>query len=155
MTAAIRQLAYGVSPDAVDEYIKIGESTALASMKNFVQHIIDIYGKEYLRPPNPDELEIILKENELRGFPGCKGSIDGMHWLWKNCPQAWAGQFEGKEKDTSVVLEAVASKSLRIWHAFFGTPGALNDINVLQNSPLFDSFINGSTHFRSINIHLH
>jgi hypothetical protein len=40
MTAAIRQLAYGVSPDAVDEYIKIGESTALASMKNFVQHII-------------------------------------------------------------------------------------------------------------------
>lgn len=147
MKAALRQLAYGVSADAVDEYIKIGESTAIQSMKMFVNDIIEIYGKEYLRPPNSDELDIILKENEMRGFPGCKGSIDRMHWLWKNCPQAWAGQYEGKEKYTSVVLEAVASKSLRIWHAFFGTPGALNDINVLQNSPLFDNFINGQSSF--------
>jgi hypothetical protein len=70
--------------------------------------------------------------------PGCIGSIDGMHWAWKNCPTGWAGQFKGKEKKPTMVLEAVASKNLRIWHAFFGNPGALNDINILQRSHLFD-----------------
>jgi hypothetical protein len=56
-----------------------------------------------------------LQENEQRGFPGCIGSIDGMHWAWKNCPSGWAGQYKGKEKKPTIVLEAVASKNLRIW----------------------------------------
>lgn len=79
----------------------------------------------------------------MRGFPGCKGSIDGMHWVWKNCPAGWAGQFQGKEKRATIVLEAVASQSTRIWHAFFGSPGSLNDINVLNQSPIFDRFLSG------------
>jgi hypothetical protein len=33
-------------------------------------------------------------------------------------------------------LEAVASKDLWIWHAFFGMPDSHNDINVLQRSPI-------------------
>ena len=67
-----------------------------------------------------------------------------MHWAWKNCPAGWAGQFEGKEKTPTIILEGVASKSLRFWYAFVGTPGALNDINVLNRSPLFDNYINGN-----------
>ena len=34
-----------------------------------------------------------------------------------------------------IVLEAVASEDTWIWHAFFGLPGTLNDINVLNRSP--------------------
>jgi hypothetical protein len=49
---------------------------------------------------------------------------------------------EGKEKEPTVVLEAVASKDLWIWHAFFGCPGTLNDINILDRSHLFQ----GITH---------
>jgi hypothetical protein len=36
-----------------------------------------------------------------------------------------------------MILEAVATKDLRIWHAFFGIAGSNNDINVLNKSPLF------------------
>ena len=39
--------------------------------------------------------------------------------------------------------EGVASHSLRFWHAFVGSLGALNDINILNRSPLFSAFING------------
>ena len=39
------------------------------------------------------------------------------------------------------MLEAVASQDLWIWHAFFGMAGANNDINVLDNSPLFDDLL--------------
>jgi hypothetical protein len=144
ITSAIRQLAYGTSTDSIDEYIRIGETTALRTLKFFVSHVIEIYGSEYLRPPNHDELKIILQEYEDRGFPGRIGSIDGMHWAWKNCPTGWVGQFKGKEKKPTMVFEAVASKNLQIWHAFFGNPGALNDINILQRSHLFDRLLAGA-----------
>ncbi|CAN1249305.1 hypothetical protein LINPERPRIM_LOCUS7101 [Linum perenne] len=36
------------------------------------------------------------------------GSIDCMHWEWKNCP-AWDGQCTGYKKKPTIVLEAVAS----------------------------------------------
>jgi hypothetical protein len=42
-----------------------------------------------------------------------------------------------------MILEAVASKNLCIWHAFFGTAGSQNDINVLNKSPLFIEAIRG------------
>jgi hypothetical protein len=60
--------------------------------------VIAIYGNEYLRHPNKDDLKQILAINEKRGFPGMLGSLDRMHWAWKNCPAAWKGQFRGKEK---------------------------------------------------------
>ena len=55
-----------------------------------------------------------------------------------------AGQYKGKEKSLTIVLEAVADQSLWIWHVFFGTAGALNDINVLDQSPLFEGQIAGT-----------
>ncbi|GJU38054.1 ALP1-like protein [Tanacetum coccineum] len=39
------------------------------------------------------------------------------------------------------MLEVVASHDLWIWHAFFGVAGANNDINVLDNSSLFDDLL--------------
>lgn len=143
MIASLTQLAYGVSADATDNYVKIGESTAIKALKNFTRHIIELYQPEYLRPPNSAELECILKEYKARGFPGCRGSIDGMHWYWKNCPGGWSGQFTGKEASPTIVLEGAVSKNLRFWHAYFGMPGANNDLNVLHASPVFDNYLEG------------
>jgi hypothetical protein len=66
-----------------------------------------------------------------------------MHWTWKNCPKACHGQYCGKSRDATIVLEVVASKDLCIWHCFFGMPGTLNDTNVLQWSPLFARLASG------------
>jgi hypothetical protein len=38
----------------------------------------------------------------------------------------------GKEGAATVVLEAIATHDLWIWHAFFGLPGTLNDINIID-----------------------
>lgn len=58
-------------------------------------------------------------------------------------PAHKVGQDSCKEKvkNPTIVLEAVALKSLRIWYALVGTSGALNDINVLNWSQLFDSYM--------------
>ncbi|KAH9444184.1 hypothetical protein Pst134EB_033141 [Puccinia striiformis f. sp. tritici] len=71
------------------------------------------------------------------------GSLDCMHWAWKNCPKALHGQYTGKEEEPTIVLEAVASYDLWIWHAFFGLPGVMNDINILDQSPIFQKLQDG------------
>ncbi|XP_024016233.1 uncharacterized protein LOC112089715 [Eutrema salsugineum] len=142
-TAAIRLLAYGTALDAVDEYLRLGATTARLCLEHFVQGIINLFGNEYLRRPTPEDLQRLLHVGEYRGFPGMIGSIDYMHWEWKNCPTAWSGQYTRGSGKPTIVLEAVASYDLWIWHAFFGAPGTLNDINVLDRSPVFDDIIQG------------
>ncbi|KAD6119181.1 hypothetical protein E3N88_10452 [Mikania micrantha] len=39
------------------------------------------------------------------------------------------------------MLEAVAFNDLWIWHAYFGVSGSNNDINVLDQSPIFDDIL--------------
>ena len=84
-------LAYGVAADFIDEYARIGESTAIESLKKCVEAIVDIYSTEYLRSPNSNDIARLLRVGERRGFPGLLGSIDCMHWKWKNCPSGWKG----------------------------------------------------------------
>uniref|UniRef100_A0A0D3BK64 Nuclease HARBI1 n=1 Tax=Brassica oleracea var. oleracea TaxID=109376 RepID=A0A0D3BK64_BRAOL len=96
-TAAIRQLAYGGGADTVDEYVRLGETTARNCLHQFTAAIIDLFGDEYLRRPTPEDLERLLHKGEQRGFPGMIGSID--------CN--------------------------------------MNDLNILDRSPVFDDIING------------
>nr|XP_043639789.1 uncharacterized protein LOC122610899 [Erigeron canadensis] len=65
-----------------------------------------------------------------------------MHWGWRNCPVAWQGQYtRGDKGHPTIMLEAVASYDLWIWHAYFGPAGSNNDINVLNESDLFDDLL--------------
>ncbi|CAN7076859.1 unnamed protein product, partial [Brassica oleracea var. botrytis] len=77
--------------------------------------IVDRLNNEYLRRPTADDLRRLLDNGEARGFLGMIGSIDCMHWEWKNCPTAWRGQYTR----------------------------TLNDINVLDRSPVFDDILQG------------
>ena len=88
ITAAYRILAYGTSTDSVDEYIRIEESTTIESLRRFVKAVIAMFGDHYLRSPNNIDIARLLQTGEQRGFPGMSGSIDCMHWKWKNCPTA-------------------------------------------------------------------
>lgn len=82
-------------------------------------------------------------------------SLECTHWRWKNCPKAWAGQYAGKEKDPTVVLEVIADYDGWFWHLFFGMPGSCNDINVLDCSPLFSDLAGGRAPSVSYRINEH
>ena len=115
MIAAVRMLAYGCLADILDEYVQIGESTAIESLKRFCDDVVGVFEKQYLRKPNKDDIARLLQEGEDRGFPGMLGSLDCMHWHWKNCPTAWHGTHtNGFKKVPTLILEFVASKNLWI-----------------------------------------
>uniref|UniRef100_A0A0D3CPR9 Uncharacterized protein n=1 Tax=Brassica oleracea var. oleracea TaxID=109376 RepID=A0A0D3CPR9_BRAOL len=63
-TTAIRMLAYGQSGDTYDEYLRLGESTALLCLENFTNGIIQLFGDEYLRRPTPEDLQRLLDVGE-------------------------------------------------------------------------------------------
>ncbi|XP_030936345.1 uncharacterized protein LOC115961509 [Quercus lobata] len=143
MTAAIRMLDYGVSTDFTDEYIRIGETTTIKCLKKFVKAVVSIFSEEYLRSPNNNDIARLLAVGQHRGFPGMLGSIDCMHWKWKNCPSKWKGQYIGHTLDPTIILEIVVLYDLWIWHAFFELPRSHNDINVLEWSSVFSELAEG------------
>ncbi|XP_073020979.1 uncharacterized protein [Primulina eburnea] len=142
-TTAIRMLAYAMAADATDEYIKIGESTAIKCLQQFFRAVVEVFGAQYLRAPTANDVARLLHIGKQRGFPGMLGSLDCMHWKWKNCPTAWAGQYSGRSGSPTIILEAVADYDLWIWHAYFGMPGSNNDINVLEASNIFSNLAPG------------
>ena len=109
ITAALRILAYGVATDSTDEYVRIGESTAVESLKKFVKVVVNIFSEEYLRSPNSNDIARLVAVNEKCGFPGMLGSIDCLYWKWKNCLIAWKGQYTSHSREPTLILEAVTS----------------------------------------------
>ena len=73
-------IAYGVIGDIMDEYVRIGETTTMESLKKFVTAVIDIFFEEYLRKPNNEDIGRLLAYSKRREFLGMLGSIDCMHW---------------------------------------------------------------------------
>lgn len=92
-TAAIRMLAYGSPADLMDESSGVAESTTMECMVNFVQGVRHIFEERYLRRPTEVDIQRLLQFGEAHGFLGMLGSVDCMHWEWRNCPVAWKGQF--------------------------------------------------------------
>ncbi|GKA86254.1 RNA-directed DNA polymerase, eukaryota, reverse transcriptase zinc-binding domain protein [Tanacetum coccineum] len=92
-TSAIRQLAYDIAPNAFDEYLQI-----------------------YSRKPTSADIEkTYALHEEKHGLPGMLGSIDCMHWEWKNCPKSLHGQFKKRDhKYPTIMLEAAADQKLWI-----------------------------------------
>lgn len=145
ITAALRMLCSGAAADSLDENLEMGEQTIIDSLKYFVAAMDDCFGAEYLRRPTQDDMTRILSAYEARGWVGCAGCLDCMHWTWGLCPKAYAGQFKGKERKPTCVLEAICDNELWIWHASFGWPGSMNDLNILDRSDLFDSVLRGES----------
>ncbi|CAL9020786.1 unnamed protein product [Prunus brigantina] len=141
LTAALRMLAYRAFAEQVDEIARMGKSTILECLVRFCDAVENLYTREYLRKPTPRDLQRLLQKGEARGFPGMIGSIDCMHWQWKNCPTAWQGAYGNRKGQKGIILEAVASFDCWIWHAFFGVAGSQNDLNVLGQSPVFDEVL--------------
>src|SRR5690348_319018 len=94
VACAMRMLATGTSAEQQDDKFLLAQSTGIEILHRFCQAIPEIFGPKALRPPSEEDLNYLLTESAAQGWNGCLGSIDCMHWAWKNCPSAWAGIFK-------------------------------------------------------------
>ena len=142
----LKCMAYGVPPHCFRDYFSMSKTLARDCCKNFHDGLIQLYLEEYLRAPTQADLRGITKLHKSvhRGVDGMLGSLDCMHTAWDKCPVGWQGAFKnGKKKKPSIVLEAACDYHLWFWHASYGYAGTLNDINILNLSPLTEMMMNG------------
>ena len=133
----LKVLAYGVAPHAFCDYFQLSISQARTTCINFDLVMNQLFFKKYMSPPSPKQLEGIIKLHKAQHkVDGMLGSLDCSHTWWKNCPKAWQGSFQGKEKRPTIVLEAMCDYHLYFWHASYGYCGTLNDLNILAMLPL-------------------
>ncbi|GKC87246.1 transcription elongation factor SPT6 [Tanacetum coccineum] len=93
-TSAIRQLAYGTTSDALDEYLQMGAHCARDCLDYFCMCVMNLYQPGFLRKPTLADIQnLYAAHNRIHGFPGMLGSIDCMHWEWVNCPKSWHDQY--------------------------------------------------------------
>ncbi|XP_071740153.1 uncharacterized protein [Rutidosis leptorrhynchoides] len=123
----------------------MSEQTSYDCLNNFCKCVFHLYTTEYLRRPTVQDVQrLTAKRAEIHGFSGLLGSLDCMHWGWRNYLTRWKGYYtRGDHGVPTVMLEAVASYDGWFWHVVFETVGSNNDINVLNQSDLFSDLLHG------------
>ncbi|CAI9265048.1 unnamed protein product [Lactuca saligna] len=115
-TASIRQLAYDMGADKWDEYFKMSERTVRDSVYKFCKAICLVYVQRYLRKPTINDIHQLYMVHE--GKHGFPGMLGSIDCMhW-----SW-------------------SLCPNAWRA-----GANNDINVLDQSPVFNDIYLGKSH---------
>ena len=84
----------------------------MISLKKFVAAVFDIFLEEYLRLPNNEDIARLLTNGQSHRFLGMLGSIDCMHWKWKNCLVAWKRMYRNHIRELTIILEAMVSYDL-------------------------------------------
>ena len=97
------------------DYFQISILFGMILCREFDQAIQALYMKDYLRVPNELDFHNINElHHHVHGVDGMLGSLD-CSCTWKNCPKAWAGSYQGKEYNPSIILEGISD-----YHMFFG-----------------------------------
>lgn len=118
--------------------------TARVTVRRFCAALARKLGPINMRTTTDADTERIQKHSERFGTSSLLGTIDCCKWEWKNCLKAWYRVLKGKKMKTTVMLVAIADRSLLIWHAFFGMKGCLNDINVVEASIVLTKNVQGT-----------
>ncbi|GFH50675.1 hypothetical protein CTEN210_07151 [Chaetoceros tenuissimus] len=141
---ALKLLAFGASPFAEILYFQMSERVLRDCVKEFSRTLV-YHGNlrlEFLRAMTSHDAERVRNLHlQMYGVDGIIGGLDCSHMHWDKCPTGLQGQFKGKEKKPTIVLEGIADYNLWIWHAQVGYPGTLNDINILQTSVLINRLL--------------
>jgi hypothetical protein len=143
----LKTYAYGVATHAFIDYFSCSMPFANQCCREFDSMIVGLYQEEYLRKPTKEDIkEIVSLHKHKHHIDGLLGSLDCTHIYWKNCPVAWKGQYQGRNATPSFILESVSDFHGYMWYLSYGHCGCLNDINVLNRSPLLESMLDGSLH---------
>ena len=94
-------IKYGDCAERPDEHLQMSETVCNEAIKEFCRVVVSEFRGKYLnRSATPVEKQRSLDLMKMRGFPGCFGSWDCKHFLWRNFPTRLAGQYKGKEGGT-------------------------------------------------------
>ena len=87
-------------------------------------------------PSQNEQLQCSNQYEDMKGFPGVIGMIDGSH-IQIHKPNERGQDYYNRKDFYSVVLQGVVGKDLKFVDVFTGWPGKLHDARVFRKSQLF------------------
>jgi len=70
-------------------------------------------------------------------MPGFMNSLDCCLWEWHQCRTGMAAAYQSRKGKRGIVEEVVCNEDMWRWHLIVAAPGSLNNINAMQQSPLY------------------
>ena len=105
----MRVLAYGTTTYLHSKYLRMNTQVIRKFFIKFVEGVISSFSDVYLRKSTEEDMKRLLHIGEQE-CPCMFGNIDCMHCELKNYPTSWVGQYAGRGRKLTIILEAVASK---------------------------------------------
>ncbi|GAV76063.1 DDE_4 domain-containing protein, partial [Cephalotus follicularis] len=139
IAVALRRLSSGESLSIIGESFGMNQSTVSHVTWRFVE-AMEERGLHHLQWPSTEAQmeEIKSKFERTRGLPNCCGAIDITH-IVMNLPTVDSsnGVWFDREKQHSMILQAIVDPDMRFRDIIVGWPGSLSDAQVLQSSGFF------------------
>lgn len=139
VAVALRRLSSGESLSNIGDLLGINQSTVSQITWRFVE-AMEERGLHHLCWPSTEaEMEEIKSNFEkICGLPNCCGSIDTTHIVMTlptvdRSNDVWID----REKNHSMLLQAIVDPDMRFRDVIVGYPGSLSDALVLQNSSFY------------------
>lgn len=136
---ALRRLGTGESLSNIGETFGLNQSTVSHITWRFVE-ALEERGLHHLRWPSTEaEMEQVKSKFEkIRGLPNCCGAVDITHILM-TLPTLDPSNnvWRDREKNYSMLLQAIVDPDMRFCDVIAGWPGSLSDDVVLRSCGLF------------------
>ena len=146
LLGCLRVLGRGAYCDDVAEILDCGKTTVNDMFKAFVKKYSDAYYDKYVYVPEGEEMEKVMSDYAKMGFPGCVGSMDVTHLMWKQCPSSLRHVCTGRYHAPSVAFQMVCAHTRRIHHVSRPFYGATNDITITYNDTYPREVMLGNVH---------
>ena len=146
LLGCLRVLGRGAYCDDVAEILGCGVTTVNTMFKAFVHKYSEAYYDKYVYVPEGEEMDKVMADYAKMGFPGCVGSMDVTHLMWKQCPSALRHVCTGRYHAPSVAFQMVCAHTRRIHHVSRPFYGATNDITITYNDTYPREVMHGNVH---------
>ncbi|XP_057483396.1 protein ALP1-like [Actinidia eriantha] len=136
---ALRRLSSGDSLIAVADSFGTNHSTVSQVTWRFVE-AMEEKGIHHLQWPSTEQqmTDVKSKFEKIRGLPNCCGAIDTTHiTMLLSSSEVASNMWLDREKNHSMILQAIVDSEMRFRDVVTGWPGKMNDFDVLQRSTFF------------------
>ncbi|XP_057479536.1 protein ALP1-like [Actinidia eriantha] len=136
---ALRRLSSGDSLIAVADSFGTNHSTVSQVTWRFVE-AMEEKGIHHLQWPSTEQEMAVVKSKfeKIRGLPNCCGAIDTTHiTMLLSSSEMASNVWLDREKNRSMILQAIVDSEMRFRDVVTGWPGKMNDFDVLQRSTFF------------------
>lgn len=145
----IKYVATQMTIQTLSDLFGVCEATIFRLIRKISGIICKDVMPDVIKWPSGQKIHETLREFEnLKGFPGVIGAIDGSH-IPIRTPKQNPENYINRKCFPSVVLQAVCDANMHILDLHCGWPGSVHDSRVLKNSPLFShaqEWFPGNTH---------